>query len=53
MKILILTLGLICTACSTDNQLEKLCLQKDPNQMTEREIDLCKAFLQRPVIQHD
>ena len=51
MKIFIISLGLALTACvSNENHLETLCYHKDPNQMTEREVEICKAFLQRPLI---
>ena len=50
----ILALASICcvlTAC-VDNgtTLGTLCLQKDPNLMTDREIEMCKTYLQRPIL---
>lgn len=52
MKFLIISLGLFLTAC-VDNgtNLQTICLHKDPNAMTDREVEMCKAYLQRPVIQ--
>ncbi|MBQ4471877.1 MAG: hypothetical protein II942_01340 [Alphaproteobacteria bacterium] len=32
------------------NNLETLCFHKDPNQMTDREVEMCKSFMQRPLI---
>ena len=54
MKILLMTICLGLAACAdTTNNLENLCLHKDPNQLTERELEMCKAFLSRPIIYQD
>lgn len=51
MKIFTIALCLGLVACvNNGNNLETLCLQKDPNQMTDREVEMCKAFVQRPLI---
>ncbi|MBQ3696110.1 MAG: hypothetical protein II938_03990 [Alphaproteobacteria bacterium] len=51
MKIFTIALCLGLAACvSGGNDLQTLCLHKDPNQMTDREVEMCKAYLQRPAI---
>ena len=51
MKIFISSLLLVLSACSNNaNNLQTICLQKDPNDMTDREVEMCKVYLQRPVI---
>ena len=52
MKIFIVSLCLFLSACATNNtpNLPTICLEKDPNTMTDREVEMCKAYLQRPVI---
>ena len=51
MKICIILLCLCLTACSNNlSDLEILCHYKDPNQMTDREVEMCKTFLQRPIV---
>ena len=51
MKYFIISLSLFLSACvNNGTNLETMCLHKDPNAMTDREVDMCKAYLQRPVI---
>lgn len=51
MKYFIISLGLFLTACTNNGtNLETMCLHKDPNTMTDREVDMCKAYLQRPIV---
>lgn len=51
MKILMICLCLVLTACANNGaNLETMCLHKDPNAMTDREVDMCKAYLQRPIV---
>lgn len=51
MKLFTLTLCFGLAACVNNGyDLETLCLHKDPNQMTDREVEMCKIFLQRPII---
>ena len=54
MKIFTMALCLGLAACvNNGNNLETLCLNKDPNQMTDREVEMCKALMQRPVLYQD
>ena len=54
MKIFTIALCLGLAACvNNGNNLETLCLNKDPNQMTDREVEMCKALMQRPVLYQD
>ena len=54
MKFFIIFLCLAVSACvQSGSNLETLCLHKDPNQMTDREVEMCKALMQRPIIYND
>ena len=51
MKVYLIILCLCLGGCvGNGNDLETLCMHKDPNQMTDREVEMCKAFMQRPII---
>ena len=44
MKKVLLIICLFLAGC---NHIDYLCYNTDPNQMTEREFELCKAYLSR------
>ena len=50
MKLLLVMLTLILCSCTSRPKIEKLCLDKDPNEMTERELEVCKVYLQPSII---
>ena len=45
MKKLLFVFGLLLAGCT---RIDHLCYNKDPNVMTQREFELCKAYLARP-----
>ena len=41
-------LFMMCLCLSGCSRIDYICHDKDPNTMTEREFELCKAYLSRP-----
>lgn len=41
-------LFIFCLSLSGCTRIEHLCYEKDPNMMTQREFELCKAYLSHP-----
>jgi len=51
MKIFTISILLFLSACANNTpDLANTCMYKNPDTMSDREMELCKAYFQRPII---